>query len=200
MAEVILVVSGHPGARDRLLAAGRRLAELVGQGRVRMLALAPRAAEWGPDIPVRLLHGGADIAGEVAARGSRADFLVLARPANGDDRATREAFRTALLKSERPVLMLPPNGPADAFGRRVAVAWRDDPQTMKALIPALRLLGRAEEVHLLAGVREGRRCPSFRRCWWSTGLPPPCTCWQSARHRSAHRCCGRPASWAPIRW
>ncbi len=57
--------------------------------------------------------------------------------------------------------MVPPDGPADTFGARVAVAWRDDPRTLKALVPALRLLGGTEQVLLLAGVRAGAASPTI---------------------------------------
>jgi nucleotide-binding universal stress UspA family protein len=160
MPEVILVVSGHPLGRERLVAAARRLGVLSGQGRVRVLALGPVMAP-APDVPVEHLPAGADVAAAVEAHGSRADFIVVAQPAPQDDRATCEAFRTALLRTDRPLLMLPPDGPADAFGTRVAVAWRDDARTLKALVPALRLLGQTEQVHLLAGVRAGGARPTI---------------------------------------
>ena len=44
----------------------------------------------------------------VAERGRRADFLVLARPTVGDDWTVDQAFQAALLKTERPVLVVPP--------------------------------------------------------------------------------------------
>jgi len=163
MAEVVLVVAGHAGRREHLVAAARRLGALMGDGRVRLLALNAAAAEpvAGEPVPVQVLPAGADVAAEVEARASRADFVVLARPAPEDDRATREAFHAALFRSERPLLMVPPGGAPGGFGLRVAVAWRDDPRTMKALIPALRLLGGAAEVHLLAGVRAGKTAPGI---------------------------------------
>jgi nucleotide-binding universal stress UspA family protein len=48
-----------------------------------------------------------------------------------------------------------------AFGRRVAIAWRDDVRAAKAVLPALRCLGRAERVHVLAGVRQGAGQPAL---------------------------------------
>ena len=135
MAEVILVVSGQPSRQERLTAAAQRLGTLSGQGRVRMLAFGPPTdALPAPDMPGEHLPDGADVAAIVEARGSRADFIVIARPAPEDDRATRDAFRAALFRTDRPLLMMPPDGPADTFGVRVAVAWRDDPQTLKALV------------------------------------------------------------------
>jgi len=56
------------------------------------------------------------------------------------------------------VLVVPP-GPSKPFGRSVAIAWRDDSRTAKAIIPALRVLGSAAYVHLLAGVHKGAEAP-----------------------------------------
>jgi nucleotide-binding universal stress UspA family protein len=52
-----------------------------------------------------------------------------------------------------------PDGKPARLGRCVAIAWRDDSRTAKAVIPALRLLGSARQVHLLAGVREKAATP-----------------------------------------
>ncbi|MDR3534380.1 MAG: universal stress protein [Rhodopila sp.] len=169
MPEVILVVSGHPSRREHLAAAARRLGMLSGQGRVRMLALP--ATGPAPDKPGEQLPLGADVAAAVEAQGSRADFIVIARPTPEDDHVTREAFRAALFRTERPLLMVPPDGPADTFGVRVAVAWRDDPRTLKALVPALRLLGDTEEVLLLAGVRAGAASPTIPSVLVEHGVP-----------------------------
>jgi len=161
MAEVILVVSGQPSRLERLTAAARRLGALSGQGRARLLTFGPAAPSPAPDLPCEHLPDGADVAAEVEARGSRADFIVIARPTQEDSPATRDAFRAALFRSERPLLMLPPDGPADAFGARVALAWRNDPRTLKALVPALRLLDHTREVLVLAGVRAGADAPAI---------------------------------------
>ena len=95
----------------------------------------------------------------VQERGCRADFIVVELPEPGDDKPIRQAFRAALFRTERPVLVVPPTGPADGFGQLAAIAWRDDPHTLKAMIPALRLLTAADQVHLLAGVRPGEPTP-----------------------------------------
>jgi nucleotide-binding universal stress UspA family protein len=92
--------------------------------------------------------------------GRRADFVVVARPAIDDEEPTRRAFRAALFKTERPALVVPPSWVA-AFGKRVAIAWRDDMRAAKAVLPALRCLGRAEHVHVLAGVRQGAVQPAM---------------------------------------
>jgi nucleotide-binding universal stress UspA family protein len=89
----------------------------------------------------------------VEQRERRADYIVIARPARDDDTTTWHEFRAALFESDRPVLVVPP-GPSRPFGRSVAIAWRDDSRSAKAVIPALRVLGAADHVHLIAGVRK----------------------------------------------
>jgi nucleotide-binding universal stress UspA family protein len=96
----------------------------------------------------------------VEERGRRADFIVISRPMPDDDGPTRYEFQAALFRTERPVLVVP-EGNSVRFGRRVAIAWRDDSRTAKAMIPALRVLGGAERVHLLAGVRKGVAAPGI---------------------------------------
>ena len=98
----------------------------------------------------------------VEQRGRRADMIVIARPTPDDDLPTRHAFEAALFHTERPILVVPQRITVP-FGRRVAIAWRDDSRTAKAIIPALRVLGAAEQVLLLAGVRKGKTAP---------GIPP----------------------------
>jgi nucleotide-binding universal stress UspA family protein len=96
----------------------------------------------------------------LGTEGRRADFVVVARPARGDEEPTRRAFHAALFRTERPVLVVPP-GRVAAFGKRVAIAWRDDIRAAKAVLPALRCLGRAEQVHVLTGVRPGAAQPGL---------------------------------------
>ncbi len=89
----------------------------------------------------------------VEERGARADFLVLEQPARHDYGTSWNALRAALLATGRPVLVVPANA-LDEFGRRVAIAWRDDERATKAVLAGLRCLARAERVFLLAGVRD----------------------------------------------
>jgi nucleotide-binding universal stress UspA family protein len=111
---------------------------------------APFTTRWSS------VEGLADPIVEREGRGT--DFVVVARPATGDQESTRQAFRAALFRTERPVLVVPP-GWATAFGKRVAIAWRDDARAPKAVLPALRCLGRVEQVHVLAGVHQGGAHP-----------------------------------------
>ena len=152
MPQVILIVPRSDERHEAFMVAARRLGDLIGACHlVEFVLPAAHASE----------HGHANIATEMEARGCRADFIVAAQPALDDDKAARHAFRAALFKTERPLLMLPSSQPAGMFGRNVAIAWRDDPRTLKAVVPAMRLLSEATEVHLLAGARAGSPTPTI---------------------------------------
>jgi nucleotide-binding universal stress UspA family protein len=193
MSGVILTVLDHPAAAGALLAAARRLAELIGAGRINALLVRTppeagiaqseeiltaqreaqlRAAEARRADAVRAIFDAwlpgteqigieaewIDIDGiaelVVEERGSRADFLVVEQPARHDYGTSWHALRAALFATDRPVLVVP----AQSFkepGHRVAIAWRDDERTTKAVLAGLRCLARAERVFVLAGVRDG---------------------------------------------
>jgi nucleotide-binding universal stress UspA family protein len=103
------------------------------------------------------LEADGDTATTIAERGSRADVIVSEQPPEKDPIA-RQTFRAALLGTDRPVLMMPSDA-GTSFGARVAIAWRDEKRTVRAVIPALRWLASAEQVHVLIGVREGAAQP-----------------------------------------
>jgi nucleotide-binding universal stress UspA family protein len=104
----------------------------------------------------------------VAERGSRADLVIAGQPLL-DDRLARQSFSAAVFGTDRPVLLVPA-GRSGAFGRCVAIAWRDEKRAAKAVIPALRCLTGAEEVHVLTGVREGEPEPSMPRILLEHGI------------------------------
>ena len=90
--------------------------------------------------------------------GRRADFVVLERPTRRWLQADHRAIRAALFETDRPVLVVPAESSVP-FGRRIAIAWRDDGRTIKAVLSVLRWAGRAEEIHVLAGVRDAAAPP-----------------------------------------
>ncbi len=90
----------------------------------------------------------------VAEWGRRADFIVLQRQADHVTEPERQALHAALFDTDRPVLVVPPQHPSTPFGRRIAIAWRADERTVKAVLSGLRCMARAEQVHLLAGTRD----------------------------------------------
>jgi len=90
--------------------------------------------------------------------GRRADMIVLERPGHHQYGTTWQALPVALFDTDRPVVVIPPV-PGPAFGQRLAIAWRDDPQATRAVLSALRYTTPGTAIHLLAGVRPGSPKP-----------------------------------------
>jgi|tagenome__1003787_1003787.scaffolds.fasta_scaffold20683974_2 nucleotide-binding universal stress UspA family protein len=174
MSEVVLVVLQRPDTASGLLRAAERLAGLANGAHVNALAVTASAAsalkaaydDWlaiprATAFPAHWHVGAGDICDAIQERGSRADLVVIARPVEDDGHGVRQEFRAALLKTGRPVLVVPPGNLArPEFGRRVAIAWRQDEHTVKAVLPALRYVAHAERVFLLAGTHEGWAAPA----------------------------------------
>jgi nucleotide-binding universal stress UspA family protein len=132
------------------------------EGWVRSKAAANFTADW-TDI-----EGVADEL--VAEWGRRADFIVLKRPMNRQLDQERRAIRAALFDTCRPVLVIPPDGPTTPFGRRIAIAWRDDSRTLKAVLSGLRCASQAEEIHVLAGKRDAAPAPGLPSIFQEHGI------------------------------
>ena len=96
----------------------------------------------------------------VEERGRRADYIVIERSARHDYGTSWHALRAALFATDRPVLMVPRHGPTD-FGRRPAIAWRNDERATKAVLAALRWMGGAEKVFVFAGARDDAASPAL---------------------------------------
>ncbi len=82
----------------------------------------------------------------VAEHGREAHLLLLEQ--KPDDETARARIHAALVRSGRPVLLVPP-GTEMPLGRVVAVAWRDDAQVRQAIRTAAPLLSKAERVVVL---------------------------------------------------
>jgi nucleotide-binding universal stress UspA family protein len=96
----------------------------------------------------------------IEERGGRTDFLVVGQPARRDYGMSWHAMRAALFTTDRPVLVVPPAATGD-FGRRVAIAWRDDERATRAVLAGLRCLTLAESVFVIAGVRNAAAAPAM---------------------------------------
>lgn len=102
------------------------------------------------------IEGLSDVA--IKEWGRRADVIVLRRPTKHDHLPAQQEIHSALFATDRPVLVVPP-GPPTRFGRRVAIAWRDDRFATRAVLSALRARVPPERVFVLAGVRDGAAAP-----------------------------------------
>jgi nucleotide-binding universal stress UspA family protein len=92
--------------------------------------------------------------------GRQADMIVLERPGQHRYATAARALPAALFETDRPVVVVPVN-PAAGFARDIAIAWRDDPHATRAVLSALRFIGKAASVHLLCGVRPGAPEPGI---------------------------------------
>jgi nucleotide-binding universal stress UspA family protein len=83
---------------------------------------------------------------DVLIRGRRVEFIVL--PSCPDRPAQSSTLLTALFRAGRPVVLVPPHhhGP---IRRDIAIVWRDDEHTVKAILSALPLLFRAVRISLV---------------------------------------------------
>jgi nucleotide-binding universal stress UspA family protein len=82
----------------------------------------------------------------IPEHGRLADLLVFAGAGGGDSQ--RRAFEAALMRSARPVLLVPEAG-ADPIGETIALAWNGSAEAARAVAGALPLLQNAEQVHIL---------------------------------------------------
>jgi nucleotide-binding universal stress UspA family protein len=130
----------------------------------RAAALHQAFAAWSPGAGIAAewidTQGLARLA--VDAFGRRADAIVIARPRPHDHLAAREELSGALFDTDRPVLAVPPGfAPDGGFGRRVAIAWRDDAHATRAVLSLLRLVPAPERVLVFAGIRPGAPAPAL---------------------------------------
>jgi nucleotide-binding universal stress UspA family protein len=198
MSEVILVIVSRTDTATVLLDAAAQLASLIGET-ARINALAPHeethaqalshGASPGPTGGITLRSAFEAWAARVgrtsanarwyetermtleviAERGARSDFVVAELPQGGDASA-RGVLRAALFGTGRPVLVVPAKQMFKPFGRRIAIAWRNDKQVARAVIPVLRWLSAADGVHVLAGLQPGAVAPEMPRVFLEHGI------------------------------
>ena len=142
----------------------QRESTLRGAEAARADAVRPVFEAWSAVIPRGIATQWIDIDGiaelQLEERGRRADYLVIEQPVRSDYGVSWHALRAALFATDRPILLVPPQY-SGSFGRRVAVAWRDDARATKAVLAALRCLAQAESVFVLSGMRAGATAPSL---------------------------------------
>lgn len=95
---------------------------------------------------------------EVRERGAEADLIILAQPGLSRDFYGTQILRTAVLETDRPVLVIPQQGSA-TLGRSVAILWDEERSTTKAVLNALPILGKASHLSLLSPQHNGRAQP-----------------------------------------
>lgn len=107
-------------------------------------------AEKGAQARVKWINEEGISAKLVKDWGERADYIVVSKPVAGHGNSEYEALHSALFASERPVLVVPPQFDSH-FGEKVALAWRDDKFTLRAMIAALRFIPQTADMQVLIG-------------------------------------------------
>jgi nucleotide-binding universal stress UspA family protein len=119
---------------------------------------------WSSEVPATLKLDWIDIDGIaeliVEERGRRADYIVVEQPSHQDYGISWHALRAALFATDRPVLLVPNHYDAE-FGRRIALAWRNDEPATKAVLTVLRAIKGPDQVFVLAGTRAGTAAPKL---------------------------------------
>jgi nucleotide-binding universal stress UspA family protein len=140
----------------------QRESQIRAQEQVRADAITEAFADWsrGANRSARMSDVEAVAAEAVAERGANADFVVIEQPVRRHYGTSAQAIASALFDTDRPVLVVPPRYAGD-FGRRIAVAWRDDNRTIRAVVAVMRCLGHVERLFVLAGQRDGAPRPQM---------------------------------------
>lgn len=105
-------------------------------------------------IPTHWIELNADDDLTLAACACRHDLSILPRQMSatrGDHVISAASIGMA---AGGPMLVLPPLGYPESFGRRVLVAWNDSREAARALRDAMPFLAQAEEVHFIIASRE----------------------------------------------
>jgi nucleotide-binding universal stress UspA family protein len=90
--------------------------------------------------------------------GPTSDCIVVSRPRTRSSGPARAFLLSALLRSGKPLLVLPQR-PMARFGRRILIAWNQGVQAAAAVSAALPLLARAEQVHIVCCGKESAPGP-----------------------------------------
>ncbi len=105
--------------------------------------------------------------------GPVSDLLVVSRPANKGGKLARMFLSAALLKSSRPVLVLPQKKQTPTM-KHISIAWNQSGEAARAVSAAMPLLLKAESVSILRSGPENRAGPltahlaSYLRYWGVT--------------------------------
>lgn len=91
-----------------------------------------------------------------------ADLLVVSRPSRTGGTLARQFLSASLLRSSRPVLVLP-QAQKGTVGKRICIAWNQSVEAARAVAAAMPLLAQAEGVTIVSCGSETRVGPKSRQ-------------------------------------
>ena len=77
--------------------------------------------------------------------GPVSDMLVVSRPQEGSNKLAKVFLLEAILRSARPVLIVPQHA-LNSIGKRPVIAWNQSHEAMRSVVAALPILAKAESV------------------------------------------------------
>jgi nucleotide-binding universal stress UspA family protein len=110
------------------------------------ISVAEKVSIAGPTINWREEIGREDEV--VSVRGRLFDLIAVGRPVKDQALPSPITLEAALLDTGRPVLLVPPQLPAET-GKNIAVAWESSPEASRAIANSLPILSKADKVTLL---------------------------------------------------
>jgi len=98
----------------------------------------------------------------IGIMGPVADLLVVSRPSGTGGTLARQFLSASLLRSSRPVLVLPQTKKR-TVGKRICIAWNQSVEAARAVAAAMPLLAQAEGVTIVSCGPETRVGPKSRQ-------------------------------------
>jgi nucleotide-binding universal stress UspA family protein len=140
-----LVDSATEIAKAASKSARATLAAVADEARVRILA----GPERGDSVTASYLERTGLFVNRLEEAAILSDLIVFPPIGHGDNPDVHDGFTRLLTKSGRPVLLSPDTPPA-AIGRRIAVGWDGGMAAAHALTAALPYLKKADAVHVVS--------------------------------------------------
>jgi nucleotide-binding universal stress UspA family protein len=100
---------------------------------------------------------GADL---IVQQGRSADLIVCGKPADDVPDAWSDFAESAIMRSGRPVLVLPPDASAKTIGKHAVIAWNDTREAARAVFDSIDLLKGAETVRAVTFIESEAQRPA----------------------------------------
>lgn len=140
---------------DRLQKAGNDAAAAAKRAFDDAFRQSPVSHEWRRFVAAYVM--GADV---IAQQGRGADLIVCGKPADDVPDAWSDFAETAIMRSGRPVLVLPPDAPVKTIGKHAVIAWNDTREAARAVFDSIDLLNGAETVRAVTFIESEAQRPA----------------------------------------
>ena len=140
---------------DRLQKAGDEAATAARRAFEEALKDSAVTHEWRGFIASYVM--GADL---IAQQGRAVDLIVCGKPSDETPDAWSDFAETALMRSGRPVLIVPPGAAAKPVGTHAVIAWNDTREAARAVFDSLGLIQDAASVRAITLIESEEERPA----------------------------------------